>query len=107
MLYEVITMKTIAVGQLPDRAHLRLAIGERAADTVQLALVELPHEHAIEIAAEGDLLDRDVDMLAEPMRTACEMRGHRARSKALTRSTSSGVSTPAPKSTVSTSYNFV
>ena len=59
--------------------HRRPAVVERAPDPVQLALVELPHEYAVDIAAEGDLGNRNVDMLAMAMHSAGIVRRHGAR----------------------------
>src|SRR5690606_5910418 len=60
------TVEAPSVGEPPETAHGRAAVVQRLARAVELAPVELPREHRVHRAAERDLLDRDVDVLAEP-----------------------------------------
>ena len=69
-------VKAPAVEERPDRPDRRFAVSQLGAGPVQPALVELPDEHPIGVAAEGDLLDRYVDMLAQAVAAARIMRGH-------------------------------
>jgi hypothetical protein len=70
-------VKAPAIRQLPDRLDRRLAVSQRAADARQLALVKLPAQDAVEVPAEGHLLDRNIDMLARSVRASRIMRRQR------------------------------
>src|SRR5690606_10313925 len=65
-------------GEPPDAAHRGPAVVQRAADAMELAAVELPDQHAVHVAAERDLLDRYVDVLAEARMEARVPCRHRA-----------------------------
>src|SRR5579875_1051597 len=71
-------VKAPAIGERPDAADRGAAVVERAAYAVQLAAVELPDQDAVYVAAEGDLLDRDIDVLSAAARAPLVVRGHRA-----------------------------
>ena len=72
-------VETPAIGQRPDAAHGGAAVVQSPTHAVQFASVELPHQQAVDVAAEGHLLDGHIDMLPATRATARIVRRHRAR----------------------------
>ena len=52
------------IAQAPDAAHGALAVIDRPAHPLELALIELPYQHATDGAAERHFLGRDVHVLS-------------------------------------------
>src|SRR5690606_2619866 len=73
------TVETPSVRETPQTAHGRTAVVQRVADPVELAAIELPTNHAVDVAAERDFLNGHVDVLSETGPETRIPRGHRAR----------------------------
>src|SRR6185437_620987 len=56
-------METPAVRELPDTTDGAFPVIDGTADSLELAMIELPHQYAADIAAESDFLSGHIDML--------------------------------------------